>query len=905
MSIRLRVVLVYPEAAELPGPPALEDANGSFNRPLETSLSMSMSIPRLSPAPVSNINVDQGYREYKRFLHLTQKGNTLQVACNEIVERYAKLYPEESSIEIEKLQDEFNCDLDPDYIVGDIFTDGSTVIGVMAFNTKQVLPANSSSRASSKRRASEALPEPSRFQKTRSRNSRRSSIWMTNQSGSELQVLPRNGYADANGDATGNDLLYSPRLPPPAQNGHNEYEPTPSSPDLGSSYNREGSELPESVGSDNSNGTIRPNSELDLPPPGHMYATVDPVKSPSPAPADDSIMVLDKDIKLPPRSGGNPVAESTPRAVSLNHSALPELSPEVKPSPISPTRRSSAEVHLGGRTRLVEPRLNFDSPQPAPSKTKVGLPAISPSSVRLVKPAAAPAKKAQKKEVATAADENEEPQSASRAAPKAVKATKAPVAKTTPAKTTPAKTTPAKATPKTAAKAPAKAAVKAPAKAPAKASAANVTRTPVLATPEASVVVEKAPTVSAKAAAKPAPVQATEADEESSSESESESGSGSGSGSESESDDESSDGESSDSADETAVQEPSQLKRTMPATPSKPATGAGNPKTTPSRFVEVDNNPNVTEISAPGPRTRATQAKAAAKTTKTTTKAAPKKAVAAKPAETAKPEAVKPAAKPEAAKPAAKPEAAKPTAAKPETPKPEAVKPAEAPKPTASKPVAKKPVVKPTPKPAAAPLPVSSSESSDSESDSESDGDSDMSVSPEPTKKLRAVNTPASSAVAPAAKAATGTTIAARKQLLQQAAATASTPTQRRQGAPALELPASQPASVTSTPTVPASQPRRVAGLGSLSALVSRSVPDVHELTAGSRARTASQKAAAADPESESSSSSSESSDSSSEESSSGSDSDAPAPGKPKIGAAASKKKRNSGFMGLLKEANR
>lgn len=101
MSIRLRVVLVYPESAlgessRRPSPLA-DETNGSFttSRRLETSLSMSMSMPRLSPAPVSNIAVYQGYKEYKRFLHLTQKSNTLQNACNEIFERYMKLYPED------------------------------------------------------------------------------------------------------------------------------------------------------------------------------------------------------------------------------------------------------------------------------------------------------------------------------------------------------------------------------------------------------------------------------------------------------------------------------------------------------------------------------------------------------------------------------------------------------------------------------------------------------------------------------------------------------------------------------------------------------------------------------------------------------------------------------------------
>lgn len=89
--------MVYPEAAfaEARRSSPADDTNGSFNsRRLETSLSMSMGVPRLSPAPISIINVE-GYREYKRFLHLTQKSNTLQNACTEIIDRYLKLYPED------------------------------------------------------------------------------------------------------------------------------------------------------------------------------------------------------------------------------------------------------------------------------------------------------------------------------------------------------------------------------------------------------------------------------------------------------------------------------------------------------------------------------------------------------------------------------------------------------------------------------------------------------------------------------------------------------------------------------------------------------------------------------------------------------------------------------------------
>ena len=203
-----------------------------------------------------------------------------------------------------------------------------------------------------------------------------------------------------------------------------------------------------------------------------------------------------------------------------------------------------------------------------------------------------------------------------------------------------------------------------------------------------------------------------------------------------------------------------------------------------------------------------------------------------------------------------------------------------------------------------------------------------MSSSPEPTKKLRAVNTPVTAKTGLTG----GSSIAARKQLLQQAANTPS-PTVNKVGRPASQTikeplqPAKEtPPAKAATPPVESvrlSQPRRVAGLQSLSAMVSRSVPDVHEVPGGrlSQARQATKASASkaiqqVDISSSSSSSSSGESDSSDGSSESSSEDDSAAKKKNtagvpkgKIGARGKsasddkKKPKNSGFMGLLKGA--
>ncbi|KAL3232708.1 Nucleolar protein NET1 [Nakaseomyces bracarensis] len=64
----------------------------------------------------------------KKFLHFTKSSNTLLELSNEIIEKCEKMYPSlEDEIDIVSLQDSNCCDLDPEFVVKDVFNVDNTV----------------------------------------------------------------------------------------------------------------------------------------------------------------------------------------------------------------------------------------------------------------------------------------------------------------------------------------------------------------------------------------------------------------------------------------------------------------------------------------------------------------------------------------------------------------------------------------------------------------------------------------------------------------------------------------------------------------------------------------------------------------------------------------------------------
>lgn len=70
--------------------------------------------------------------KFKKFLHFTKPSNTLLVLAEEIVAKCNKIYPNlKEEVEIVTLQDVNECDLDPDFIVKDVFNADNVVRAIL------------------------------------------------------------------------------------------------------------------------------------------------------------------------------------------------------------------------------------------------------------------------------------------------------------------------------------------------------------------------------------------------------------------------------------------------------------------------------------------------------------------------------------------------------------------------------------------------------------------------------------------------------------------------------------------------------------------------------------------------------------------------------------------------------
>ena len=137
--IRLQVLLVSPSSLDVPVQPRsyLPLANFSqyrLNVPRITLNDLNPNSSELSfQTSVAANRIFGGelqqQRQYilnsenvRKFLHFTKVNGTLQDLFDEIMSKIAKMYPSvQDQVEIDTLQDTSGCDLDPDFIVGDIF----------------------------------------------------------------------------------------------------------------------------------------------------------------------------------------------------------------------------------------------------------------------------------------------------------------------------------------------------------------------------------------------------------------------------------------------------------------------------------------------------------------------------------------------------------------------------------------------------------------------------------------------------------------------------------------------------------------------------------------------------------------------------------------------------------------
>ncbi|KAI0461129.1 hypothetical protein LJB42_001144 [Komagataella kurtzmanii] len=85
-----------------------------------SSFSLSLQSTSVSPQPLYQYPINL-HPNVVRFVHLTLFSNTLNTIAEEISQRFLKLHPDQDPLEIERLENSFGTDLDPDYVAEDIF----------------------------------------------------------------------------------------------------------------------------------------------------------------------------------------------------------------------------------------------------------------------------------------------------------------------------------------------------------------------------------------------------------------------------------------------------------------------------------------------------------------------------------------------------------------------------------------------------------------------------------------------------------------------------------------------------------------------------------------------------------------------------------------------------------------
>ncbi|GAV56361.1 hypothetical protein ZYGR_0BB01380 [Zygosaccharomyces rouxii] len=133
---KLQVVLVPPSAQNALLPYGLASSTAESSQllgvnPLTNSRNPDSTLPYAPSGNASSILPHHFTTRTRKFLHFTKSANTLLELSTEIVEKCNKMYPYVDEIEILSLQDSQGCDLDPDFLVKDIFTMDNVVRAIV------------------------------------------------------------------------------------------------------------------------------------------------------------------------------------------------------------------------------------------------------------------------------------------------------------------------------------------------------------------------------------------------------------------------------------------------------------------------------------------------------------------------------------------------------------------------------------------------------------------------------------------------------------------------------------------------------------------------------------------------------------------------------------------------------
>ena len=133
---KLQVVLVPPSAQNALLPYGLASSTAESSQllgvnPLTNSRNPDSTLPYAPSGNASSILPHHFTTRTRKFLHFTKSANTLLELSTEIVEKCNKMYPYVDEIEILSLQDSQGCDLDPDFLVKDVFTMDNVVRAIV------------------------------------------------------------------------------------------------------------------------------------------------------------------------------------------------------------------------------------------------------------------------------------------------------------------------------------------------------------------------------------------------------------------------------------------------------------------------------------------------------------------------------------------------------------------------------------------------------------------------------------------------------------------------------------------------------------------------------------------------------------------------------------------------------
>ena len=252
--IRLQVLLVSPSSLDVPVQPRSYIPSANFpqyrlNIPRTTLNDLNPNSSELSfQTSVAANRIFGGELQQQRqhilnsenvrkFLHFTKAKSTLQELFDEIMSKIAKLYPSvRDQIEIDTLQDTSGCDLDPDFIVGDIFNFDNIVRVILKkdIDWSEVGPVSKyeglkrrkldtgiertpgqairNARFNEQNSTNSCFDPNFNFQRRKSLPAKRSSLRMST-------TLSNQIYPDQSKNADGNNLDANDRLvlPPPTQ----------------------------------------------------------------------------------------------------------------------------------------------------------------------------------------------------------------------------------------------------------------------------------------------------------------------------------------------------------------------------------------------------------------------------------------------------------------------------------------------------------------------------------------------------------------------------------------------------------------------------------------------------------------------------------------------------------------